>query len=161
MSTTVYVKTPKGMEEINTRSHGLSSKMRQVLILQDGKRSYAEVAEMLPDGGELLSQLIADGFVVALQPFPAAEKSGDKPAIKIERPGNDAERFEMAKNFMRNTLQTFLGVMASGTISQVNNCNNFHELRLVYGQWKEAMELSGDARKQLAELDQRLAALLS
>lgn len=160
-ATTIYVKTPKGIEEINTRSHGLPPKMRQALILQDGKRSYGEVAEMLPDGEELLSKLIADGFVAPLRDSAAEDTASGKPAVKIERPKNDAERFEMAKNFMRNTLQTFLGVMGSGAISQVNKCNNFDELRLVYGPWKEAMEFSSDARKQLADLDQRLAALLS
>ena len=160
MTTTIFVKTPKGIEEINTRSHGLPPKMRQALILQDGKRNYGEVAEMLPDGEELLTKLIADGFVAPLRESSPKAAPG-KPTVKIERPKNDGERFEMAKNFMRNTLQTFLGVMGSGTISQVNKCNNFDELRLVYSHWKEAMELSSDARKQLADLEQRLAALLS
>jgi hypothetical protein len=155
--TTIYVKTPKGIEELNTRSHGLSPKFRQMLVLQDGKRSRGEIAEMVPDGEELLAKLIADGFIAPLQQSSGEEKS----IAKIERPQNDAERFEMAKNFMRNTLQTYLGVMGSGVISQVDKCNNFDELRLVYGQWKEAMEFSNDARKQLADLDVRLAALLS
>jgi hypothetical protein len=67
----------------------------------------------------------------------------------------------MAKNFMRNTIQTFLGVMGSGVISQVEKCNNFYELRHNFGVWKEAMELSKDGRKQLPDLEARLSALLS
>jgi hypothetical protein len=157
VATRIYVKTPKGIEELNSRSHGLSPKMRQMLILQDGKRSHGEIAEMVPDGEEMLAKLIADGFIAPLQQSSGEEKS----AAKIERPENDAERFEMAKNFMRNTIQTFLGVLGSGVISQVDKCNNFDELRLVYGPWKEAMEFSNDARNQLADLETRLAALLS
>ena len=78
--------------------------------------------------------------------------------------GDDAdagERFEMAKHFMRNTINTFLGGMGSGLINQVDKCTNIDELRQLFGSWKEAIELSGDGRKQLADLEARLAALLS
>jgi hypothetical protein len=157
---TVYVKTPKGIDEISNRTHGLPPRVRQALILVDGKRSGDELAEMLPEGESVLANLVDAGFIAPMQPASGEAASG-KPAAKIERPQNDAERFEMAKNFMRNTVQTFLGVMGSGVVSQVEKCNNFEELRHVYGAWKEAMELSSDGRKQLADLEVRLAALLS
>ena len=65
--------------------------MRQMLVLQDGKRGRGEIAEMVPDGEEMLAKLIAGGFITPLQ-----QSSGEeKPAAKIERPQNDAERFEI------------------------------------------------------------------
>jgi hypothetical protein len=159
----IYVKTPKGIEEINNRSHGLSPRLRQALILLDGRRNTDEIALMLPDGESeaLLTKLVDGGFVVPMQPVPKKETATDKPAAKIERPENDAERFEMAKHFMRNTINTFLGGMGSGLINQVDKCTNFDELRQLFGSWKEAIELSGDGRKQLSDLENRLAALLS
>jgi hypothetical protein len=160
---TIYVKTPKGIEEINNRSHGLPPRLRQVLILLDGKRDSDEIAQMLPDGESeaLLTKLVDGGFVVPLQSAPEKETAPGKLAVKIERPENDAERFEMAKHFMRNTINTFLGGMGSGLINQIDKCTNFDELRQHFGSWKEAIELSGDGRKQLADLENRLAALLS
>ena len=127
-----------------------------MLVLQDGKRGRGEIAEMVPDGEEMLAKLIAGGFITPLQ-----QSSGEeKPAAKIERPQNDAERFEMAKNFMRNTVQTFLGGMGSGFISHIDKCNSFEELRRNFGPWKEAIELSRDGRKQLLDLEYRLMKLL-
>jgi hypothetical protein len=159
-ATQIYVKTPKGIEELTSRSHGLPPRVRQVLILLDGKRDGGDIAEMLPDGESvaLLARLIDGGFVVPLQPAPETE---GKPVARIERPENDAERFEMAMNFMRNTINTFLGGMGSGLISQISKCTSFDELRLHFAPWREAIELSKDGRNQLADLENRLAALLS
>jgi hypothetical protein len=46
-------------------------------------------------------------------------------------------------------------------ISQVDKCKNFDDLRQHFGSWKEAIEISNDGSKQLADLENRLAALLS
>jgi hypothetical protein len=164
----IYAKTPKGIEEISKRSHGLPPRARQVLILLDGKRSIDEVLEMLP-GSEteaLLDDLFTGGFIESQQETsvvkaPAAKPVAAKPASKVERPQNDAERLEMAKNFMRNTVQAFLGGMGSGFISHIDKCNDFEELRKNFGPWKEAIELSSEGRKQLLDLEHRLMVLLS
>jgi hypothetical protein len=169
----IYVKTQKGVDEINQRSHGLSPRARQVLILLDGKRSIDDVTDMLP-GDEtlaLLDDLFAGGFIESQQQTsvvksriiePAAIKPvAAKPAAKVERPQDDAARLEMAKNFMRNTVQKFLGGMGSGFISHIDKCNNIEELRKNFGPWKDAIELTSEGRKQLLDLEQRLMALLS
>jgi len=161
--TQIYVKTPKGIEELNSRSHGLPPRARQVLILLDGKRDGDDIAEMLPDGESeaLLTKLIDGGFVVPLRQESEEESVSGKPAARVERPENDVERFEMAMNFMRNTVNTFLGGMGSGFVNQINKCTTFEELRQHFGSWREAIELSKDGRDQLADLENRLAALLS
>jgi hypothetical protein len=161
-ATPIYVKTPKGLEEINSRSFGLPPRTRQLLILLDGKRSSSDIAQMLPEGESeaLLTNLVADGFVVPLQQAPAEVPSANS-AARIERPQNDAERFEMAKNFMRNTVHTFLGGMGSGFISQVEKCTSIDELHGHSESWQEALLLSRDGRNQLVDLEKRLAALLS
>lgn len=162
-ATRIYVKTPKGIEEINSRSHGLPPRVRQTLILLDGKRDSDEIAQMLPEGESeaVLAKLVDGGFIVPLQQVSEPAAVSGKPAARVERPENDAERFEMAKNFMRNTVNTFLGGMGSGLTSQINKCSNFDELRQHFGSWREAIEISNDGSKQLADLENRLAALLS
>lgn len=158
----IYVKTPKGIEEMNKRSYGLPQRARLVLIMMDGKCNYGEIVSRFPDGeGEaVVATLVDGGFVAPLQKTPLAPPSG-KPAVKFEPPKNDAERFEMARNLMRNTINAFLGGMGSGLINQLDRCNNLEELRQLYGAWQEAIHLTGEGRKEAADLENRLAALLS
>jgi len=158
----VYIKTPKGIEEMNKRSYGLPQRARLVLIMMDGKCNYGEIVSRFPDGeGEaVVATLVEGGFVAPLQTAPKVTSSG-KPIAKFEPPKNDAERFEMAKNFMRNTVNAFLGGMGSGLNSQLEKCNNLEELRQHYGAWQEAIHMTSEGRKEAADLENRLAALLS
>ena len=41
----IFSKTPRGAEEIGTRSAGLTLHTRRVLIMVDGKRSVAELSQ--------------------------------------------------------------------------------------------------------------------
>lgn len=73
----VFQKTGKGADELRTRRHGLSPRLRQLLILVDGKRDFAELSRMLP-GAELaehLAQLERGGFVS--RPFDLHEPETD------------------------------------------------------------------------------------
>ncbi len=159
----VYVKTPKGIEEMNSRTHGLPLKVRRVLIMLDGKCDSEEIVSRFPEGeGETaIATLVSGGFVAPLQTGPAATSPGGKPVAKFEPPANDAERFEMAKNLMRNTVNAFLGGMGSGLINQLDKCSNLEELRQHYIAWQEAIHMTSDGRKQAVDLENRLAALLS
>lgn len=153
-----YVKTPKGIEEMNSRSFGLPPDAWKMLALLNGRRRRNELAEFMPhsDCESLLATLEAGDFIVLLE--STVESARHK---RFEPPKDEAERFEMAKNFMRNSALAFLGSMGSGFISQVDNCQNFEELRQQFQHWREALLLSNDGRKQVGELSMRLAALLS
>jgi len=158
----VYVKTPKGIEEINTRSHALAQRARQMLIMMDGKRTLSDVEELIPqeEGEELLASLLAGGFIVPLQTASTSTSSG-KPTERFTPPQDINERFEMARNLMRNTINAFLGGMGSGLINQLDKCTNLDELRFHYKAWQEAIVLTSEGRKQAKDLENRLAALLS
>jgi hypothetical protein len=158
----IYIKTPKGIEEMNTRSYGLPQRTRRVLIMMDGKCNYGEIVSRFPagEGEAAVATLVSGGFVDLLQTGPVNTASG-KPVEKFEPPKSDAERFEMARNLMRNTVNTFLGGMGSGLINQIDKSGNLEELRQHYSAWQEAIHLTGDGRKQAKELENRLAALLS
>ena len=153
--TALCVKTPKGIEEVEKRAHGLPHRARRVLIMADGKRDAAGLANMFPseDIPTILDDLLAKGFLSPLEVAP--------PRTSMPRPVDDAERFEMAKNFMSNTVSAFLGVMGSSLLDKLEGCADFAELRALYPNWREAIQLSGDGRKQATDLENRLAAMLS
>lgn len=61
----VFAKTPKGQEELTTRTGGLTPRQRRVLIMVDGKRTVDELREMLQtdDLQHTLGLLEEDGFI--------------------------------------------------------------------------------------------------
>jgi hypothetical protein len=159
----IYIKTPKGIEEMNSRTYGLPLRVRRVLIMMDGKCDYEEIISRFPEGeGEAsVSTLVAGGFVAPLQTAPETTTPSGKTIARFEPPANDEERFEMAKNLMRNTVNAFLGGMGSSLLNQLDKCNNFEELRQQYAPWREAIHLTSEGRKEAPDLENRLAALLS
>lgn len=166
----VYVKTPKGIEEMNSRSFGLTPRLRRVLIMVDGKRKNEEIIGMFTDGDSaaMLNSLIQDGFIAPLSSHVSAVSIQTDNAAAVSKqsdhvapPLDDVQRFVMAKNFMSNTIKTFLGGMGSGLVNQIEKCGNLDELRPHYKAWREAITMTRDGRKQAEELEKRLAALLS
>lgn len=64
---TVYRKTAKGQAEIDTRAHRLLPRLRQALILVDGRKTDAELAKLiLAEPEATLAALQTDGFIEAL-----------------------------------------------------------------------------------------------
>jgi hypothetical protein len=67
-SNAVLVKTAKGLEEVKSRTHGLSQKLRSILIMVDGTATAgALVAKFggMPEIAAALDTLAQDGFVEA------------------------------------------------------------------------------------------------
>jgi hypothetical protein len=68
----VYQKSAKGDEEIRTRAYRLPIYLRQALILIDGKRDEEALRQLLGERTiECLLELMADEFIVAIEPSPA------------------------------------------------------------------------------------------
>ncbi|MBI5919427.1 MAG: hypothetical protein HY849_08665 [Nitrosomonadales bacterium] len=161
---TVLAKTPKGLEEMEKRTYRLPPRLRQILILVDGKRNLATLAEMLasPEVGITLAQLVADGFL-AEAAAPAAPVAAKPTAAKSngeqDIPTDPAERLSMARNFIINTTQTFVGMFGSGLIARAKSAQNVEDLRQLVKDWDEAIA-STAGKKRSAELKPRLLALL-
>jgi hypothetical protein len=59
----IYHKTPKGMEAIANRQSGLAPRLRSLLIMVDGKRSFPDLAALTGECEALLEQLVKDGMI--------------------------------------------------------------------------------------------------
>ena len=169
-SATRCVKTPKGIEEMTQRKHGLSQRHRRLLILVDGSRALSDLLQMVPDGElpNLYQELLDQGFIVALEspsPAPATPAPAAAPAAVAEKrspaPADEEERFKMARNFMFNTTSHFLGVAGSSLSDHIQQCNSIDELRNFYQEWSNGIRLTGDGRKQADKLEKQLAGLIS
>lgn len=81
-SDTVFAKTPQGSDEIATRRHGLSMRMRQLLILIDGRRTVADLARLISDKdlGASLATLEEQGFASATGTAAGTVRSAGGPA---------------------------------------------------------------------------------
>lgn len=156
---TVYIKTPKGLEEMITRRHGLGLKERKVLILVDGKRDTAALSRLFDDAPQRLDSLAANGFIAPLTQ-PVAEPAAIA-APETAPPRTEHERFDLARNFMLNTINAYVGVVASSLSESLEQSESIEDLRKLFFAWRDAIELSRDGRKALPELEKRLAALLS
>jgi hypothetical protein len=80
---TVYRKTAKGQAEIDTRAHRLLPRLRQALILVDGRKPYSELEKLiLADPKATLESLERDGFieVVSSQPDAPVERRAEAAA---------------------------------------------------------------------------------
>ena len=71
---TIYRKTGKGQHEIETRALRLAPRFRGLLILVDGRRSDAELLQLVPAAGlEALEALSTLGLIEAIGVTPEAK----------------------------------------------------------------------------------------
>lgn len=159
------IKTPKGIEAVAQKAHGLSMRQRQVLIMIDGKRDLATLATMFPGDGlrDMLDQLLQNGFIAPLKkeaPKPAIPLPIKRPA-DVPQPKDETERLELARNFMINTTRTFIGYVGSSLIKQVEASQSIEELQALFEPWRKTINLSPDGARRMSELEPRLAALIS
>lgn len=64
----VYCKTDKGQSEIQTRAYRLSPRLRQALILVDGKRDDEALSSLLPgEAIHILDDLLSEGFIAVVR----------------------------------------------------------------------------------------------
>jgi hypothetical protein len=165
----VFAKTQKGQAEMETRSGGLTPRVRRVLIMVDGKRTVDELRGTLAadDLTHTLGLLEEDGYieVVALkdnrsgQSRPATEQA--LPAITAFRPlviqSGDPTKLAKARNFMANTLNAFVGTMgASSLIQRIESADGHEGLRAVYDEWYQAIVSSRDGRREAESLRGKL-----
>lgn len=113
----IYMKTEKGLEEIERRSYNLPRRLRSALIMIDGHTSAILLRERflpLGDPAELIEHLLVDGFIrplnpAANQPAPRqtmaapvnANKPAPKPASEVAPPARVGRELKCALNLNR------------------------------------------------------------
>jgi hypothetical protein len=163
----ICVKTPKGLEELTNRSSKLPQKAWRLLRLVDGSRDFDSIAKIFPPADNVLSELdrlLADGYITQRiaepQPKPTKPATAATPANDL--PSMDRnQRYEMARNFMLNTISAFLGVLGSSLIEKLEATTCLEHLQELYPAWRDALRLTSEGQKRAAELETRLASLLS
>ena len=162
----VYAKTPKGHEEITSRAGGLTPRVRRVLIFVDGKRTVDELRGMLQsdDLQHTLGMLEEDGYIAAAAAssthgmvsapaaaLPPISAFGELPATP------DPVRLQQARNFMGNTLKTFVGSLGtSSLLDRIENANGHTGLRGLYDEWHQTITTSRDGRREAEGLRTKL-----
>jgi hypothetical protein len=174
MMATTPRKTALGAEELERRSLGLGVIERRLLILIDGNRGVAELQAMMgkTEIGPLLDHLVEVGCVLwpgregasakAAAPTPAPSAADPAAAqAPTDLPERSSKEREMARNFMINTLLTFIGPYANPELmKRLQSAPDSATLRLLYPEWRSLMDAPRAAGKRINELDAELKKVL-
>lgn len=161
----IFAKTHKGHDEIETRSGGLSPRVRRVLIFVDGRRSVEDLRGMLQydDLQHTLGMLEEDGFIemtgLAGQQgrVPATIAPASLTAFRLHPPGEDPVRVQKARNFMLNTLNAFVGALGTSSLQdRVEAARSPADLRALFDEWYHAIVSSRDGRREAEQLRGKL-----
>ncbi len=162
----VFAKTPKGHEEITSKAGGLTPRVRRVLIFVDGKRTVDDLRGMLQsdDLQHTLGMLEEDGYiavssVISPQGMVSAPAAALPPITAFsELPATpDPVRLQQARNFMSNTLKTFVGSLGtSSLLDRIENADGHTGLRGLYDEWYHTITTSRDGRREADGLRTKL-----
>lgn len=134
---TVYRKTAKGQSEIETRAFRLLPRLRQALILVDGKRSDDELAQMIfAEPRATLEALRADGFIEVAATMadtapvrePAAAAAAPAPVLPRKAAAPSASPETLRREAVRY-LNDQLGPAAEGLAMKLERAKSMVELR--------------------------------
>jgi hypothetical protein len=132
-----YSKTERGLQEIESRSHGLTSRARRLLIMIDGVKGEAEL-EAFARPGELaatLEELLQGGFIsaggVASSTASPAPPTG--PAVPSSRPVSAVsltpEQFKAIRLAASHFLYDRMGPASDFACEKIEACQTPQELR--------------------------------
>jgi hypothetical protein len=94
-----YSKTAKGHEEVEMRKHGLSPRLRRVLIVADGGKSLEELGQFCRPGEleTILTELVAGGFLTGEPVAKAAAPAATAAAGKAAQAGLSEAQFKQIR----------------------------------------------------------------
>lgn len=142
---TIYRKTAKGIEEIQTRQWRLVPRARSALIMVDGQRTDEDLARMVPGPVmETLQELLSGGFIEtsmhtaapakAPAPAPAPAASGSPAATGGS--GGDVP-FERIRAEAVKRMLALVGPVGEDIAIRMERTKNIDALRPLVGQARE------------------------
>ncbi len=162
----IFTKTERGHAEITSRAGGLSPRVRRVLIFVDGKRTVAELRDMLQydDLQHTLGLLEEEGYIEmagvagpAGRPHEAPVAAPSMTTFRLHPPGDDPVRLQKARNFMLNTLNAFVGALGTSSLQdRIEAARNQADLRALFDEWYYAIVSSRDGRREAEHLRGKL-----
>ncbi len=125
----LYHKSVKGVEAIATRQHGLGPKLRSLLIMVDGKRTFddlVKVSQAFGDTDQLLGQLLQDGFIE-----PGAAAARPAPVVSALAPVISEPKMSLAEaqRYVVRRLTDIMGPNAEGLCLRIEATRNAQELQ--------------------------------
>lgn len=161
---TVYRKTPKGIQEIETRAFRLTPRLRSALILVDGRRSDADLRKLVTVGfDEAIDVLVQQGFIELTgevpTPRPAVAAAPTVPAAPAApdlrppaAPAGTAGDFAALRRDAVKDLNDLLGPMAESLAIRMERARSGAELAPLL---ETAESLIASARGPAAAADYR------
>jgi len=126
---TRYQKTDKGLAEIGTRAHRLPPRLRQALIMVDGRKTSDDLRNLLgPATDEILQALAAQGFIEAAaagMPAYPARQSSPAPV-----PASIVDLGPIQRGSIR-MLTDLIGPVAEGLALKIERARTAAELRVL------------------------------
>ncbi len=124
---TIYRKTAKGLDELQSRTHGLEQRFRRPLFIVDGVKDVAQLSVIMRPGEAetALPYLLEGGFIEALK-----EQEIPKDIVRYIARAEDPRHFAQIKRTMAIDFSQRLGAFAETVIAEVESCNTAIELRL-------------------------------
>lgn len=170
-ASTVCAKTPKGQEEVERRAHGLSPRLRQMLIMIDGRRDLAALQAVFPPDlvPGLVQQLVDGGFVriqevvptaPPARPVPPRAAPASAPAPLAGVAAGEEDPFELAQTFMINLARRILGIAGDGIVAKLRQAQDIDGLRALYLEWRNTIKQAPDGLLRLRELEKKLSKVL-
>ena len=136
----VYRKSEKGVTEIATRALRLGPRQRSALILVDGRKTDAELAQLiLADPAGTLASLLAEGFIEVLATLadhpvehlaerPAERKAAAPGETAARAAGSDGAAFESLRRDAARVLNDQLGPAAELFAVKIERAKSMPEL---------------------------------
>lgn len=159
----VFAKTPRGQDELISKTGGLTPRQRRVLIFVDGRRTVEDLRGMLQsdDLQHTLGLLEEEGYIeLSGIVGAAAQPPVALPSITAFRelpPAPDPQQLQQARNFMTNTLNAFVGALGtSSLLDRIERASSHDELRVHFDEWFHALVMSREGKREAEALRTKL-----
>lgn len=147
----IFRKTAKGVHEIETRAHGLPLRVRNVLILVDGRRDVAALRGLVPQQvDDMLTMLVEQAFIEAAgqaapTPAPRAVDGAriEAPVPPVAVSSAPSQPFNVRQRAAVRDLNDAIGPMAEALAIRMERARHDADLRTLV---QTAVQMIGNAR---------------
>jgi hypothetical protein len=149
----IYYKTAAGVAALATRNTPLTPRMRQLLVLLDGRRGHDELARLIegPALAAMLDTLLDAGLISDRAPPASAPAAPPGAPAALPR-----EQLEAVRALMKDSARRHLGLLAHAVHDTIERVQCAHTLQVAVARWHMALR---DSQSGQAEADLLLGSL--